>query len=327
MSEKIKCKECQFENNVKAKFCSNCGSELISQKEDEIVCKGCGFSNKIESNFCASCGNKLSRKARNEAEVRLRGGQTSRGQKGKHVKRKTERKGESHRIISKKHRRPLQGHGPIWVGALVVGFFIIYLFIDNSKQNQSNSQRSFQSTIEKKTNNIELENQVFEVASKFVCSCGSCGEEPLESCTCQTAQEERQFIRNALQQDQAIDQIITAVNMNYGWIEDEYKSKYGNGKLSLDVKSNINQNIGGELLFNEQINGQIASFTDRIKIISEFSCPCGQCDLDDLKDCNCDHPGGAKEIKQFIDDKINKGIYTLEKIVEFVEHKYGGRIR
>ncbi len=49
--------------------------------------------------------------------------------------------------------------------------------------------------------------------------------------------------------------------------------------------------------------------------------------MDELKECECDHPGGAQEVKQFIDEKIKRGIYTTDKIIEFVEHKYAARIR
>lgn len=307
MSDSDKCHKCQFENQADAKFCSNCGSELALQKVNNIVCKSCGFSNKIEANFCASCGSKLSRKARNKSGIPTKG-ETSRQKKSSPQK------------ASKK------AINPFFVGAAIVVFFILYLLINGSRESASNSPESFQPSIEKKTNNVELENNVHEVASKFVCACSSCAEEPLESCSCETAQEERQFIRTALQQGQSVDEVIRAVNLNYGWIRDEYKSQYGNGKLSLDVNSKLSQLVPAGKESANQASQPIATMADRTEIISRFTCPCGQCE-DALSICDCEHPGGAKEIKQFVDEKIARGKYTTDQIIEFVDHKYASRIR
>ena len=48
-----------------------------------------------------------------------------------------------------------------------------------------------------------------------------------------------------------------------------------------------------------------ATISDKLTIYSTFNCPCGRCGIDELKDCNCEHPGGAKEIKRFVDEKIS----------------------
>ena len=299
MTEFSVCTTCGNKNNVNAKFCSNCGSKMILPEEKKYICKSCGLENDPHVHYCASCGSKLSRRS-SDGDVNPEN-------------RKSQKERTPSSKISKRSLNPLI------IGSLIVGIFIIYLFIDNNKQNTS----SIQSTVEKKTKNIELENNVYEVASKFVCACTSCAEEPLESCSCQTAQEERQFIRQALQQGQSVDEVITAVNMNYGWIKDEYKPKYGNGKLSLDVNSKLNDLTVGETT-NQGVE-QLAKFADRGEIIFHFVCPCGKCD-DELKVCDCDHPKGAQEVKQFIDEKIRSGKYTIDKIIEFVDHKYNNRI-
>ena len=57
------------------------------------------------------------------------------------------------------------------------------------------------------------------VASRFRCACGGCGELPLDECTCDMprgAVEEKNFIRNKLQQGLTVDQVVKAVDEKYG---------------------------------------------------------------------------------------------------------------
>ena len=64
-----------------------------------------------------------------------------------------------------------------------------------------------------------LESQVKLVAANFRCACGKCGELFLVDCTCdmpQGAVEEKNFIRNKLQQGLTVDQVIQLVDKEYG---------------------------------------------------------------------------------------------------------------
>lgn len=64
-----------------------------------------------------------------------------------------------------------------------------------------------------------LEGQVRLVAANFRCACGGCGELFLIDCTCDMpkgAVEEKNFIRNKLQQGLTVDQVIDLVNQEYG---------------------------------------------------------------------------------------------------------------
>lgn len=70
---------------------------------------------------------------------------------------------------------------------------------------------------------------------------------------------------------------------------------------------------------------KIATAADRIEIFSRFKCPCGQCGIDELKDCGCAHPRGATEVKSFVDQKIAENKYTIAQITKQVEDKYGGK--
>jgi cytochrome c-type biogenesis protein CcmH/NrfF len=68
-------------------------------------------------------------------------------------------------------------------------------------------------------NNPNLEGQVKLVAANFRCACGQCGELFLIDCTCDMpkgAVEEKNFIRNQLQQGMTVDQVIDVMDKKYG---------------------------------------------------------------------------------------------------------------
>ncbi len=137
---------------------------------------------------------------------------------------------------------------------------------------------------------------------------------------------QRDFIRNGLQNNQDQETIIKAVNAKYGWIKPEFEGKYGPGKFRLDAKQNNPLAPGLDILGKKNVI-KPALFSDRLSIISSFACTCGQCQIDELKDCNCNHPGGATEVKKFIDQKIAEASYSKENIIQLVEARYGNRIR
>jgi class 3 adenylate cyclase/tetratricopeptide (TPR) repeat protein len=51
----MECPNCQFENPETARFCGECGHELVS----EIECPRCGASNAADNRFCNQCGSLL----------------------------------------------------------------------------------------------------------------------------------------------------------------------------------------------------------------------------------------------------------------------------
>ncbi len=235
------------------------------------------------------------------------------------------RPAKQHSSQSRKHTpRASQGINNPYVLLSVVAIIavgvMIYLFGILPGQSSANSTQQVEPAIEQPTNNVELENKVVEIASMFACSCGGCDELPLESCTCETAQQERQFIRSALQHGHSVEEVIQSVNNTYGFIEEEYQSQYGGGKPRLDDLSN-------KLEQNEIENKPVASLADRSKIIAQFFCNCGQCEGEPLTECDCDHPAGAREVKQFIDNEIQHGTHTVEEIIARVDAKYDNRFR
>ena len=67
--------------------------------------------------------------------------------------------------------------------------------------------------------NATIESQVKLVAANFRCACGQCGELFLIDCTCDMprgAVEEKNFIRNQLQQGMTVDQVIEIMDKKYG---------------------------------------------------------------------------------------------------------------
>jgi len=67
--------------------------------------------------------------------------------------------------------------------------------------------------------NANIESQVKLVAANFRCACGGCGELFLVDCTCDMsrgAKEEKDFIRNKLQQGLTVDQVVDLVDKEYG---------------------------------------------------------------------------------------------------------------
>ena len=81
----------------------------------------------------------------------------------------------------------------------------------------------------------EVESKVYEVASKFICGCGQCGDLSLDICNCPDAIREKNFIKEQLMRGETIENVIVAVNQTYGNIKPEFDGKFGT-KLELKLK-------------------------------------------------------------------------------------------
>ncbi|MCA9735057.1 MAG: hypothetical protein H6696_14665 [Deferribacteres bacterium] len=58
-----------------------------------------------------------------------------------------------------------------------------------------------------------------------------------------------------------------------------------------------------------------------LEIAEGFDCFCGECDHQ-LKECECGHKNGAKEVKNFIAQKLKEG-HHKPHVVDMVKEKYG----
>ena len=294
MTNKIICGNCNTENDASLRVCVQCDADLNPQK----ICLNCETKNNPDAKFCSECGQSLDQRANARSKP----------------------------VNKTKHRKNIPpqktANRPLIIAALAIAVFLIYLFMQDNQQSSDNqgSQAPVQPA-EQKSADPGLEAKVANIAGKFICSCGNCGEEPLESCTCQTAVNERNYIRTALQAGFDSEHIIQSVNQQYGWLKPQFKEKYGEGKQAFKQK----ESTLPTLITPDK--AKLASLADRLQIISKFHCPCGQCEFDELKDCECNHPRGAEEVKTFIDTKINEGKYSVNQITELVEQQYGNRIR
>ena len=336
------CNNCGLLNDKENKYCINCGEELtVDESSDLVNCSRCGFDNDPENIFCISCGNKLQHKTEKDYP------HSYQHTKNRLQTIKAERNKNKHDIrkISKNNSKNIK---TLWITTSVViaAVLTITVLLPIFNKTPDKKEISFsQGVNEQKSNNPAIETKVYEIASKFVCSCGNCNEESLEICKCERAIEERQFIRNYLEQSdkraQKQDEIVIEVANKYGWLKAQFASAY-NVDPSRVWNPNLLTNQAGQLqpnkdfllptsdLFQPEADEPLAQKTkatisDKYTLYSAFNCPCGRCRIDELKDCNCDHPGGAKEIKRFVDEKISENKYTINEITDLINNKYGGK--
>lgn len=60
---------------------------------------------------------------------------------------------------------------------------------------------------------------LMRVAARFACSCGTCGEERLDICSCETAQKERAFIQEQLRSGRSEAEAAEALNQKFGGLK------------------------------------------------------------------------------------------------------------
>lgn len=316
------CNACGVNNNEENKFCINCGEELVeTESTSGNNCPSCGAENSEDNKFCISCGHQLSQNTGQRKNFTVHNkphSDTSKNRKSKKQLRREEKasfkKKQFRKTFSLKNLKLLW----ITVGVVIVAVIITSAF-DLIFRPQSKDI-----PVETKSSNPIVEAKVFEIASKFVCSCGTCNEESLEVCSCGRAVEERQFIRDYLEQNQKPDNVVVAVANKYGWLKSEFASLY-NVEASRVWNPNpleINKDI---ISTTPALINNKATISDRYTIYSAFTCPCGQCNKDELRDCTCNHSNGAMVIKRFIDEKINENKFTISEIIELVDKKYGGK--
>ncbi len=175
-----------------------------------MKCKSCGFDNDDNNKFCSNCGSELNSLKIKTAKAK--------------PKFYPGKKKNNRNIHSLKSNTP--NLKPLWitVGVIIVSIFIAISF-DLVFHKYPNGERS---ALETKSSNPVVEAQVNTIASKFVCSCGTteCNFTSLESCTCNTAAEERQLIRTKLEKNEKPDDIVVDLANKYGFLKSEFASKY-----------------------------------------------------------------------------------------------------
>lgn len=308
----MKCQECGERNPDGALFCAHCGASLgeTPPSEASIRCSVCGADIPEKEKSCMACGATPNRRDKHQGRQEHRSHQAKRNRK------------------QDRHRTARFKWTPATIAfALLGGVLGLITLLELTVKEEPVAPPPF---VETALRDPALESKVLAIASKFICSCGTCGEKPLETCTCNTAAEERQFIRNYLQQGQTPEQIIAALNSTYGWLKPEFAAKYDSlnairTRLNQSVAAAPTQTTFSELAMKKNSAGRVATSSDGEEILSHFRCPCGQCGMDELKECTCTHPRGAKEVKAFVQSKISEGKYSVAQLVEEIDAKYGGR--
>ncbi|MBU2584400.1 MAG: zinc ribbon domain-containing protein [Bacteroidetes bacterium] len=318
----MKCNKCGFENESANKFCTNCSNELIDTypAADAIVrrilrkCSNCGINNPRSNSFCVKCGNLLN--TLRSLEEKKIAGKNRHKVRSKKIKKKKKPKVKT--VIFRKKPRVVRTIGIYTL--VVIGFLLIVVVFDSLFNKSAKKENKL---VEEFSNNPAIELRVREISSKFICSCGTCGEKSLEVCSCDRAIEERKLIRDYLEKSKTEDEIVKVVANTYGWLKAQYASTYkvkqSRTWSPIPIIDSVNQDSIPTVTINRK-----ASFSDRYVIYSAFNCPCGQCSKDELKDCDCRHSNGALEVKNFIDNKIQENKFTTSEIIDLVNKKYGG---
>ena len=207
------CPECDHINLITAKFCSECGYDLsLTTKSAKTQnCKECGQENNTKARFCENCGEVFNRQ-----------------------RQIPQKKIKNRKSISKTKDRIKQNTTSTFLKypllIIIVSLILLFIIIDNSGREVPIREYS---PVKPTGQDFSLERKVLEVASKFTCSCGSCGEEALETCTCGTAEQERNFIRQELQNGKSVSQSIAALNARYGHLKPEFAGKIEDGKYTI----------------------------------------------------------------------------------------------
>lgn len=188
---RTRCAHCSSENSGDSTFCSECGENLIpgkkSVKGTQRKCQNCGHFNKLDALLCVACGEEI--------------------------------------ISAPKENVQRRSSGPsVKTIVLVIGIIFLFgLFVEIGttvfKQDRSSQAPSSSAPIQQSSVSRADEAQVIAVAKNFKCACGGCGEDPLETCTCDMprgAVEEKNFIREKLSEGFTVEQVIELLDKKYG---------------------------------------------------------------------------------------------------------------
>ena len=188
---------------------------------------------------------------------------------------------------------------PVIITLLILGFTIgiaslVYVM-------QQHLQPQPEAQIESQSGNATVEAQVASIAGQFVCACGDCSGESLDKCTCNVAKKARQTIREFVQAGRSHGEIVASIDRTFGGL----KSDPAHEQAGLSTTA--------------------STTALRADVLSHFRCPCGKCGMENLAECECEHPRGAKEVRAFLDKKLSAGVDSPDQLVAEIEKAYGGK--
>ncbi len=207
---KIKiCDNCGNSNPDEIKFCAECGSNLYDKRpNDAFICPKCGIKNNSRSLFCLNCGSELMKKqiiSDNDISKR----KTNRNRSQKVHNQKT----HNHKKIKNSRTSSLLKTKSIWIITLIIIFSVAVAGSLDLLFHKYNPVRPV--IVEKQSIDPSISSKVYEVASRFRCTCGKCNDS-LNVCDCEKAVTERNFIIKDLEKGKKPEQISKEINEKYG---------------------------------------------------------------------------------------------------------------
>ncbi len=143
------CPACEAANNLSAKFCNECGTNL-QLDQDKKQCSSCGFKNSNDSKFCFNCGEAFGEKK---------------------ISPKLKQKQQNRVRREKKHTPETKSVQPLTIAVIAIALVVVYLFLSNDNKPQAlrpvvETPRPFN---EQKLADPAKEAIVLDIASKFIC--------------------------------------------------------------------------------------------------------------------------------------------------------------
>ena len=192
---------------------------------------------------------------------------------------------------------PQRGVSPAIITVIIIVCTTVFVFLlYTMRQNLTSREVTQRGDV---SENAVLEAQVLKIAAQFSCTCGTCSGESLEQCTCKNAQEARRMIRSSILAGHPTAQILAAIDSSFG------------GRI---------ERPAGEIDAS-----QFLTAAQRTEVLSHFRCPCGKCGMENLAECECDHPRGGREVRGFIDRKLSEKQFSSTQLIAEIEKVYGGK--
>ncbi len=156
--------------------------------------------------------------------------------------------------------------------------------------------------------------QVLEVASHFLCPCGTCDRMELSECTCDSPRggiESKQQIATLLAQGLSVDETVRRLASTFGTLKPDARgTTEGNAPTAAAPVAAARMEAANRLVDPFEV------------VVARFDCSCGNC-RDTLAACVCSHPRGAREMKEFIRSRLGHGD-SVDAVVQDTERRYGG---
>lgn len=152
-----------------------------------MKCQKCDQFNDLDALFCVACGEKIRRRLKKD--------------------------------IRKDSTNPSFQTIFIYIALFLFSMFLVKPLISIFKKETPSRLSSASLSYGTSESGVD-DASVFAVAKNFICACGKCGEQPLETCTCDMPKgsvEEKNFIRKNLAQGLNVDQVIELVDKKYGY--------------------------------------------------------------------------------------------------------------